>query len=371
MELKNLIKEMSRHGKVCYYHREGKGPRTRIHAEFGTDAFLAEYRRIASGTGGPPSPGKPGAPPKGGSLRDLIVTYYRSPEFKRELDPRTQHVRRLILDKLCLAGEEKEKGKPPYGDRPAALMEPRHVRAIRDENADRPCAANGIVKALRRLFAFGIDAEYPGIKTNPARDVKYFRQDGDGHHAWTIDEVRRFEKAHPIGTMPRLALALLLYTGQRRSDVVTFGPGMVRDGWLHFTQFKNRNRKPVTLSLPVIPELQKIIDATPGVGKTWLQTQFRKQFTSNGFGNWFRDHCVAAEVPGRAHGLRKAAASRLAELGCTDREIMAITGHTTTKEIDRYTKAARQKVLAATAMEKYASISPHLSGDVPAPSLMH
>ncbi|MGX1098992.1 hypothetical protein [Amorphus sp. MBR-141] len=56
-------------------------------------------------------------------------------------------------------------------------------------------------------------------------------------------------------------------------------------------------------------------------------------------------------MPGRAHGLRKAAA-RLAALGCPDREIMAVTGHTTTKEIDRYTRSARQRVLAQSAFNR-------------------
>ncbi|KAB2656594.1 tyrosine-type recombinase/integrase [Brucella tritici] len=70
------------------------------------------------------------------------------------------------------------------------------------------------------------------------------------------------------------------------------------------------------------------------------------------FSDWFGDACKKAKVPGRAHGLRKAAASRLAEFGCTEREIMAITGHTTSKEVDRYAKSARQKVLAKSAMEK-------------------
>lgn len=65
---------------------------------------------------------------------------------------RTQHVRRLILDKLCEAGTEGD--KKPYGERPVAEIEARHIRAIRDENADRPEAANGILKALRQVFAY-------------------------------------------------------------------------------------------------------------------------------------------------------------------------------------------------------------------------
>ena len=52
------------------------------------------------------------------------------------------------------------------------------------------------------------------------------------------------------------------------------------------------------------------------------------------------------------HGLRKAAARRLAELGCTEHEIAAITGHASIPEVQRYTKAADRKRLAKSAMKK-------------------
>ena len=52
------------------------------------------------------------------------------------------------------------------------------------------------------------------------------------------------------------------------------------------------------------------------------------------------------------HGLRKAAARRLAEAGCSTHQIRAITGHATLKEVERYTKAADQKRLAEQAIEK-------------------
>ncbi|WP_082064366.1 tyrosine-type recombinase/integrase [Brevundimonas sp. KM4] len=59
-------------------------------------------------------------------------------------------------------------------------------------------------------------------------------------------------------------------------------------------------------------------------------------------------------APGPAHrwGLRKAAARRLAESGCTPHQIAAITGHKTLKEVERYTRAAAQKALAGAAMER-------------------
>jgi len=72
-----------------------------------------------------------------------------------------------------------------------------------------------------------------------------------------------------------------------------------------------------------------------------------------GFGIWFREKCDAADLPHcSAHGLRKATARRLAEAGCSEHEIGAITGHASLREIVRYTKAADQKPLAVAAMEK-------------------
>ena len=38
-------------------------------------------------------------------------------------------------------------------------------------------------------------------------------------HTWTEEEITQFEERWPNGTRERLAFALLLYTGQRGSDV--------------------------------------------------------------------------------------------------------------------------------------------------------
>ncbi|PDT79917.1 hypothetical protein CO676_30650 [Sinorhizobium sp. BJ1] len=176
-------------------------------------------------------------------------------------------------------------------------------------------------------------------------------QSGDGYHSWTEEEVAAFEERHPIGTKARLALALMLYTSQRRSDVVLFGKQHVTNGWLKFTQQRNRNRKPITLEIPIHPELQSVIDASPRGDLTFLVTEFNRPFTANGFGNWFRKRCNEAGLPHcSSHGLRKAAASRLADRGATEHQIMSITGHTTSKEVTRYTKAANQKRLAKSAV---------------------
>jgi integrase len=232
-------------------------------------------------------------------------------------------------------------------------MEPTQSRTGGDARGDRPEAANSLVKFLRQVCNYAVLIDL--CTRNAAREVPYIKTGSQGFHSWTLEEVSQFEAAHPIGTTARLALGLLLYTSQRRSDVVELGPQHVRAGWLKFVQVKNRHKKPVVIEIPVIPALRQIIDATPSGALAFLVTEFGKPFTANGFGNRFRKWCDEAGLPDcSAHGLRKASAARLAELGCTDHEIMAITGHQTLKEVARYTAAANRKKLAGSGMAKLA-----------------
>jgi|SRR5215475_9637214 len=154
-----------------------------------------------------------------------------------------------------------------------------------------------------------------------------------------IRPVEACPPSHEVGSKPRLALALLLYTGQRRSDVVSMGRQHIRDGVLQVRQVKTG----AELMIPVHAELAKVLGETSG-DMTFLTTQFGKRFTAAGFGNWFHEECNdAGLLHCSAHGLRKAAARRLAEAGCTEHQIAAITGHASLREVARYTKAADQR----------------------------
>ncbi|EEX08362.1 phage integrase [Ruegeria lacuscaerulensis ITI-1157] len=337
--LKYVVEDVDRHGNVRLYYRRN-GRKVRLRGPAGSPEFLADYRTAAAGPKEAKTDKAGRVVPK--SFRWLCVQYFKSAMFQ-ELDPRTQKVRRSILERFC-----EHKGD---GDKPFAQLLPRHIRVRRDEMADRPEAANGMVKAVRQLYRYAL--RYDHHDDNPAEKVEYLKGNPDGFHSWTLAEIEKYEEAHPIGTPARLALALALYTGQRRADLVVLGKQHVRDGWLIFTQHKGRNRKPVRMEIPVIPELQQIIDATPTGDLTFLVTAFNRPFTSNGFGNRFRKWCDDAGLPQcSVHGLRKAAAARLAELGCTEQEIMSITGHRTSKEVTRYTRAASQKTRAESALRR-------------------
>lgn len=345
IRIKYVVEDTDRHGNVRLYLRRD-GRKVRLRGPLGGPDFWADYHAaLADPT--PEPKAKPGALVKG-SMRALVADYFKSAMFKG-LDPKTQATRRGILERFC--AYVPESGTIPDGEKPFAEMLPRHIRKRRDAMADRPEAANGMVKVLRQVFKYAM--QYDLIDRNPADGIELLKSGSEGYHSWSLAEIEKYEDAHPIGTVARLALALALYTGQRRGDLVQFGKQHVRDEWLIFTQNKGRNRNPIRLELPIIPALRQVIDASPTGDLTFLVTGYGRPFTNNGFGNRFREWCDKAGLAHcSVHGLRKAAAARLAELGCTEFEIMSITGHQTSKEVTRYTKAASQKTRAASALVK-------------------
>jgi integrase len=114
-------------------------------------------------------------------------------------------------------------------------------------------------------------------------------------------------------------------------------------------------------SSPLHPELSAVLGAWPKTHAALLTTNFGKPFSPKGFGNWMADRISDASLGEQCvtHGLRKAAARRLAEAGCSANEIAAITGHTTLKEVGRYTKAAEQRTLATAAIERLTKQKPN------------
>ena len=301
VELRYLYEDVSRHGQVRLYVWRGKGTcKVRIRSAPGSVEFAAEYEAALALSQTPRAAptNDPLKTPVPNTWRWLCVGYMQSAEFKA-LDPRTQRVRRGILQGTC-----DEKIAPNSGracaDVPVPEFTPEAVRVLRDRKADLPEAANGRIKAIRQVFKWALETRVPGVRFNPARDVPYLKRRTAGFHTWTVDEVKQYEKRHPVGTRARLALALYMYTGVRKSDVVRLGKQHARNGWLKFTTFKGRNRNPITVEIPIIPALQQVIDASPTGDMTYLVTERGPPFTANGFGNKMRQWCDQAGY-GSAH----------------------------------------------------------------------
>jgi integrase len=351
VKYRHVYEDADRHGNVRLYFWRGRGHRKiRIREAPGSSAFSARYEEMLDASEPPAAApdrklGRSAVTP--GTWRWLCTEYFGSTAFRR-LEASTQTTRRRILestfDELIAPGANET-----FADFPLSRMTAKALRVLRDRKAELPEAANGRVKAVRAIYSWAMEQEH--VHTNPARDVMRLKTASSGWHSWTPEEIDAFERCHPVGGKPRLALALLMYTGVRRSDVVRLGKQHARDGWLRFKQHKNRNRHPIEVEIPILPELQRVLDASPTGDLTYLVTAYGRPFTAAGFGIRFREWCDEAGLPHcSAHGLRKAGAALAAENGATEHQLMAIFGWRTIQEAERYTKAARRKKMAGDAM---------------------
>ena len=340
--LRYVIEDVDRHGNHRFYFRRrggrvSKALKVRLPGLPGSKEFMEAYHAALAVVGTRPTATSLDAR---GSFGFVCKKYFASATFAA-LNNSTQSWRRRVLEEICRK----------HGDKPIAHMQPKHVRFLRDEKAKTPSASHSRLKALRALFRWAIEVEL--APHDPTRDVRPIQSHSEGHHSWSLEEIAAFESCHPIGSKARLAMALMLYTACRRGDVVRLGPQHIRQGRLQYRQAKNESRRPVDIDIPVHQDLAKIIDGTPSRHLTFLVTDFGKPFSVAGFGNKFRAWCDEAGLSRcSAHGLRKATAARLAEGGATPHEIMAITGHKTLKEVERYTNAARRSLLANAGMSK-------------------
>jgi integrase len=321
-----------RDSRAYYYLRRRGFPRVRLPGLPWSPSFMAAYEAALAGPHTAIGAGRI----KPGSVAAVVAEYLDSQQFFGSKSAGTQRMRRGILERFRAA----------YGERPFALLPPEWIEALLDSKP--PHAARSWLATLRSLCQFALKRGY--LRADPTRDIKLRAIKGDGFHTLTEDEIAQFEAHHAVGSKPRLAFALLLYTGQRRCDVIRMGRQHIRDGVLTVKQQKTG----VTLAIPVHPHLQAVLDATPNTALTFLLTATGKPYGGNAFSAQFRNWCDAAGLPQRCkpHGLRKAACRRLAEAGCSANEIMAISGHATMKELVRYTKAADQARLARNAMTK-------------------
>ena len=337
LRLKFVHAFKDRHGKRRHYFRRPGFKRAPLPGLPGSAEFMAAYQAALAGETAPRI--EIGAVRcKPGSTAAAVALYFGSLAFA-SLAPETQRQRRRILEHF----------REAYGDMPFARLERRHVESmLADKLAAGPHACRNFLKVLRGLIAAAMPAGLIGYDPTLGIRNPKLRATG-GFKTWSEEEIAQFEAIHPIVSRARLAFGLLLYTGQRRGDVIRMGRQHVRAGFLQVRQEKTR----AILEIPLHPALQEILAAHPAEHLTFLTTRAGEPFTAAGFTGWFRDRCREAGLPIglSAHGLRKATCRRLAEAGCSANQIAAISGHATLREVERYTKAASQKRMAAAAME--------------------
>jgi integrase len=332
--LKYVDPVQKKNGRVYFYFRR-HGKRTPLPGAYNSPEFLEAYWALRNGTAPIGDIGAERTNP--GTVNAAIVLYYKHPSFtKNKLI--TQQTDRNILEAF----------RAKHGNKQIALLQEQHLEALIGEKAGKPAAQRNLLRVLRSLLNVAVKAKMR--RDNPSLGIVLERLETTGYHSWTEEELRQYETCYPIGTKGRLALDLLLYTAQRRTDVVALGPANMRNGRFIYTASKNKAK----MNIPVAAPLAASIAATPMIGvKTYLVTEYGRPFTPAGFGNWFRDRCDEAGLSHcSAHGLRKAFLRRMAEAGCSEDYIASISGHRDMREIRKYVEAANKAKMATEGMAK-------------------
>jgi site-specific recombinase XerD len=279
-----------------------------------------------------------------GTVANAIEQFLGSTTFNGDADS-TKALRRPILTSVARL----------VGKLPLAKMEAGWVKRWL-ETASTMNVKRTRLLALKPFTKWAVACDL--IETDPCEGIKVKVEATGGHETWTDEQIAQFRARHPIGSKARLALELLLGVALRRGDGISLGRQHVKDGWLVYTQEKNRKRKPVKVETPLPASLVAAIEACPSPPEalTFLVNEWGRPFSRKRFNTWFRKQVAAAGLPDSCvpHGLRKGGGRIIVESGGTAHEVMSVLGHSSLKEAERYTKAFNRKKLAASAMEKVA-----------------
>lgn len=231
---------------------------------------------------------------------------------------------------------------------PFRAVRKEHIVEGRERRQATPFAANNFIKTMRALFRWAVDAKL--LDQDPTEGVAFIKTRTDGFVAWTVDDVERYRERWPLGTRERVALEVLLNTGLRRGDAVRLGRQHVRDGVATLRAEKTG----VELFIPILPALEEALRHGPTGDLSFICGKNGRPMVKESFGTWFKGACKAAKVVGSSHGLRKLAATMVADRGGSEHELQALFGWQTGDQSAVYTRNANKRRLAIKAAMRLA-----------------
>jgi integrase len=332
----HLHRETNRHGRTVWYVREGKGPRIRIKAIYGTPEFEEAYQAALDGKSPPPA-----AKASRGSLEWLWMLYRQTGAWTDELSAATRKQRGNIMRKVIATG----------GNQPLSKITTTSIKAGVERR--KPYAARHFVDTLRGMFKWAVSVQH--VKSDPTTGISVKKPKTKGFPVWSEEELEIYERRWPLDTRERVMFGVYAFTGLRRGDAAILGKQHIRkttvmiDGQpveqsiIMLDTEKNDTR----VTLPVLPELAEILAAGP-LGELSIIANKRGQpMSKETIGNLFRKAVRAAGIKNRsAHGIRKAAATRAAYNGANIQTLNAIFGWKGNQMAILYTEAADRRRLA-------------------------
>lgn len=347
---------VDRHGRVRYRYRRKGRKGGYFHSLPGSEEFRAEYHAFENDASN--NRNTYVERPKRGTIGDLKRRYMSVPD---RLGPSkvTQQKVGAVIEDFCKGREGRLVAQLTF-EHLDAIIAKKKRKTVRDtpsgpREVGGYFAAKKLRKELIRFFEFARKAGF--CDRNVAEDTSPVKRErGEttgGFHSWTEQEIAQYQRHWPLGTRERAALELLLWTDQRRSDIVKMGMAQTRDGCLPIIQAKTG----AALWLPMADQLVEAIVALPpkfSNPSCFLVTHKVTPFTKESFGNWFAKACDKAGLPSkcRAHGLRKATLRRMAELGMSNKEMKSVSGQKRDATLALYIESADQRALAARAIQR-------------------
>lgn len=351
----------TRHGKTRWRLRRSGQKDVMLPGEPHTVEFDDAYLRAVAGRPAPVV-----AHPRSGLPKSLKAAYRilkDSAEWK-SLDERSQTRYRQTIERILSI----KMGSAEVGDGPVSELRRGHVKTILAKFSDTPHMERIVLICLRKLITVALDEEW--IESDPT--YRMTRSPAtDGHKAWPLPVMEKYEKKWGIGTPQRTAYALALWLGNRVSDVTRLRwdhlttktvaiDGDVReiDGF-EFVQFKGRKRKGgKPIFLPITPMLARELAPLPRNTDTVLVSSRKKPYGDASLSTRMAQWCEKAGIEAgyTMHGLRKALGVKLAEADASTRQIMESLGHNNIAYAELYSREANQIRLAVQAMEKVTKV---------------
>jgi integrase len=271
----------------------------------------------------------------------------KSPEWRAlEAATVTQNTR---LAQEFLALRVDPNSPETWGQMQVSDLRRRHVRALLSDFSETPHKAKHLLTTIRKMIGEALDEDW--IEHDPTHKLKW-RPAYGGWRAWTLPERKAFETRWPIGTMPRAAYSLALWTGSRRSDVATQLWSDVDFDARRITVRQIKGGK--VLRLLMLPMLEDALRDLPRRAETVITTEYGQPFSDKSLtGMMAHWTTMAGMKPGCTfHGLRKTLGKYLAEEGATAKQSAGILGHDDLDHVELYSREAEQERLAVDGLER-------------------